>query len=331
MNETRELSSISSWLRQSARPLVISHRRPDGDALGSMVAMACALQQMGQQPHLAIYEPLPPRYLEILGGNPPLQVWADTRDVLESNCDGVIIVDTCALAQLEPITEFLARAPRTCVIDHHATRDPIGIRDDDLRYFDESASAAALIVEAWIRDAQLEITPTIANALFLGIASDTGWFRFSNTDARTMEAGARLVAAGVDPGAMFRALNQQDPVEKLRLVARVLNQLEMHADGRIAVLKLRAADFEATGADESMTDDLVNEATRLGSTELTLLFTEEDENTVRVNLRSKQTLDVSEFARRFGGGGHPRAAGARLRGNWDQVVPRMIADAVALV
>jgi len=182
-----------------------------------------------------------------------------------------------------------------------------------------------------MRTAGLDFTPSIAHALFLGIASDTGWFRFSNTDARTMAVASELVGAGVDPGAMFQALNQQDPVEKLRLIARVLTTLELHAGNRIAVMKLREEDFAATGADGSMTDDLVNEATRLGSTEVTMLFTEEADDLVRVNLRSKNSFDVSALARRYGGGGHARAAGARLRGKWDEVVPRMVADAAEML
>jgi len=105
--------------------------------------------------------------------------------------------------------------------------------------------------------------------------------------------------------------------------------MELHADGRLAVLFLRPADFEATGADDTMTEDLVNEPSRLGGVEATLLFTQEADDLVRVNFRSKSTLDVSELARRFGGGGHARAAGARLMGAWERNVPRVIAETIA--
>jgi phosphoesterase RecJ-like protein len=168
-----------------------------------------------------------------------------------------------------------------------------------------------------------------ATALFVGIATDTGWFRFSNADARTLRVAADLIEAGVDASGLYNTIYQQDSLPKVHLVARALAGLKLEADGQLAVMCLRQADFKATGADSTMTENLVNEATRLGSTEATLLFTEEPDGVIRVNFRSKRRLDVSELARRFGGGGHVRAAGARLRGEWDSVVPPVIAETIA--
>jgi phosphoesterase RecJ-like protein len=141
-----------------------------------------------------------------------------------------------------------------------------------------------------------------------------------------MRMAADLVDAGADPSRIYAAIYYQDPPARLRLIAHMLGGLELKAGGRLAVMCLRQADFEATGSDSSMTSELVNEATRLAGTEATLLFVEEPNRTVRVNFRSKRELDVSALATRFGGGGHPRAAGARLRGEWDTVVPRVIAE-----
>lgn len=329
--ETYDLDSVTNWLDQSQQPMVISHRRPDGDALGSMAALTAALRQRGRNPIAMLYEPFPPKFSYLDTGAFEWCTWEKSREIAQDACDGVIIVDTCALAQLEPVAEYLARAPRTLVLDHHATRDPVGTRDGDLRYFDETASAAALIVAEWIAAAGVAVDAHIADALFTGIATDTGWFRFSNTDERTLRLAADLVAAGANPNRIHETLYQQDPPAKLRLVARVLSNLELHADGRLAVMKLRAADFEATGADDTMTEDLVNEAARLNNTEVTMLLTEEPEGQVRANFRSKREIDVSELARRYGGGGHVRAAGARLRGSWDSVVSRLIEETVAML
>ena len=231
------------------------------------------------------------------------------REIVTADCDSVVLLDTCALAQLEPIAGFLCGAPRMLVIDHHATHDPIGTRDGDLRLFDETACATCQIVAEWIRSRGLGYDEPLATALFTGIATDCGWFRFSNTDARTMRMAADLVEAGADVSRIYAAIYQREPPSKLRLIAHMLDHLELWADGKLAVMSLRPADFEQTGADFSMTSDLVNEAGRLASTEATILFTEEPDNTIRVNFRSKQTLDVSEIARRFGGGGHVRGRG----------------------
>jgi phosphoesterase RecJ-like protein len=143
-----------------------------------------------------------------------------------------------------------------------------------------------------------------------------------------MRLAADLVEAGADASRIHAAIYQQDSPARLRLIAHVLDHLELKAEDRLAVMYLRPADFAATGADNSMAHELVNEATRLACTEATLLFTEEPDRTIRVNFRSKRELDVSTLARRYGGGGHVRAAGARLRGEWDSVVPRVIAETI---
>lgn len=326
MNEAYQLGAITTWLRECYRPLLVTHRRPDGDAIGSMIGMALALRRLDLDPQPVLFDALPGRY-QFFQENLRWYRWDDAHDVLEKECDAVILLDTCALSQLEPIAAFLAHAPRTLIIDHHATRDPIGTRDGDLRYFDETASATALIVAEWAFDAGIALQGPLATALFTGIATDTGWFRYANTDSRTMRLASDLVASGVDVSCLYQTIYEQEPLPKLKLVAHLLNSIELRSDGRLAVMYLRKADFTRTGADPSMTEDLVNEAGRLAGTEVTLLFTEDDDQ-VRVNLRSKGRLDVAELARRFGGGGHSRAAGVRIPGRWDAVVPRFIAETV---
>jgi phosphoesterase RecJ-like protein len=327
MVSEHDLRSVTTWLEECHRPLLFSHKRPDGDSLGAMAAMSLVLRRRGVEPALVLFGPLPEPYA-FLEPDGKWHVWDDVRDVLAVQCDAVVILDTCAVSQLEPAAGFLAHAPRTMVIDHHATFDPIGTRAGDLRLFDETASATSLIVAEWLRAAGLSFDEPLATALLTGIATDCGWFRFTNTDARTIRMAADLVEAGADVAGIYSQLYQQDPPAKLKLIARALMSLELKAHDRLAVMYLRAADFEQTGADSRLTENLVNEAARLASTEATLLFIEEPDRTIRVNFRSKRQLDVSELARRFGGGGHARAAGARLRGAWDQVVPRVVAETV---
>lgn len=320
-----DIDAAHAWLAEFHRPLLLTHRRPDGDAIGSVLATALALQSLGKAPLAALFDPYPAKY-EFLRGGVTTYAWDDSHEVLTSECDSVIVLDTCALAQLEPAQFFLQQAPPTLVIDHHATRDPVGTRDRDLRLFDETAGACALIIMEWMQRGVIAIAPETAAALFTGIATDCGWFRFSNTDARLMSACAALVAAGADVGAIYNRLYQQEPAGRLRLVAHVLSSMALRAGGRLAVMMLRDADFARLGADRTMTEDLVNEAGRLAGVECMLLFTEEADGEVRVNLRSKELLDVAEIARRYGGGGHVRAAGCRLRGGWERRVPEFIRE-----
>ncbi len=319
---------MRTWLEQCRRPLLITHRRPDGDALGSVAALTLVLRGWGQDPRPTLFEPCPLRYA-FLAELTPWYDWGRDQAKLTAECDALVILDTCALPQLEPVAAYLPRAPRTLVIDHHATRDPLAARPGDLCLCDETAGAVSLLVAEWMKTTGVPLTPAIATALFVGLGTDCGWFRFTNTDARMLRMAAELCEAGASVNALYRATYEQDPPAKLRLLARMLQNLEFHAAGKLVVMTLRKADFAAAGAEHTMTEELVNEPGRLAGLEATLLFTEEHDGRVHINFRSKSTLDVAALAARFGGGGHPRAAGARPLGNWDEVVPRVIAETMA--
>jgi phosphoesterase RecJ-like protein len=327
MTDTDAFRAVDEWLNRCRRPLLVTHQRPDGDALGALAAVAGELRRRGQTPVVALFDPVPPRYA-LLASLAPWQDWAQVAPTAGA-CDALVIVDTCARAQLAPLADLLADAPRTLVIDHHATGDALAERPVDLKLCDPQAGAACLLVAEWllacggVRDAD------VATALFTGLATDTGWFRFPSTTARELRAAAALVEAGAAPHTIHRAVFEQDPPGRLRLVARVLSSLELLADGRLAVLGLRQADFAAAGADLTMTEDLVNEVGRLAGLEVTVLLIEQDDGRVRVNLRSKQDVDVAALAQRFSGGGHARAAGARVAGEFDRVRADVVAAVLA--
>ncbi len=312
------------WVENCRRPIVLTHRKPDGDALGAVAAMALAVRQLEREPICMLFErPFPPRY-PFLEHAVDWRYWSEGGPEIARTCDAAIVVDTCSWSQLEPVAEYLRTAPPTLVIDHHHTRDEIGTRPGDLLICDTSAAATCLLIAEWIRGAGLATTPAIAEALFTGLATDCGWFRFSNTDARALRVAAELCESGATPNALYRPIYERDPAAKLRLIGRMLLSLELHAEGLIAVMKLRHNDFVETGADRAMTEDLVNEAGRLEGIEATLLFTEDEAGIIRVNLRSRSRLDVSQLAAQFKGGGHARAAGARVAGALDTVAARVL-------
>lgn len=323
MTTSGTFDNVRAWLAEARRPLLLSHRRPDGDALGSLAAMTRMCAAFGAAPLPALFDPLPPRY-DTLFGEIEWRSWADEGDALAQRCDAVVILDTCSWSQLEPVRAFLPAAPRTLVIDHHATNDEIGLRPGDLRWIDATAGATCLLLAEFADAARIEIPPQTAAALFIGIATDCGWFRFSNTDARMLRAATALVVAGARPNELCEAIYQRDAIAKVRLVGRLLDSLVTRANGRLAVMVLRQRDFEAVGADSTMTEDMVNEANRLGGVEVTLMLTEERGGEIRVNLRSRRVVDVAALAAGFGGGGHVRAAGARVKGEWDVVAAKII-------
>ena len=336
MVDPLEYHNVGAWLEHCRRPLLVTHQRPDGDALGAVAAVTLALRTRGLDPRPTLFETFPARYNWLLRDLVPWRRWDQERAALEAECDALVIVDTCASAQLEPIADFLPRAPRTLVVDHHAKPDPIATRPGDLRLLDESAGAVCLVLTELMGALGVPLNPPLANALFIGLATDCGWFRYSNTDARVLRIATELANAGAVPNTIYRAVYEQEAPARLRLTARLLQSLKLLAGDRLAVLTLRQADFAAAGADSTMTEDLVNEPSRLGCVEATILFTEEPDGRVRVNFRSKAALDASKSAfdvaaraRSFGGGGHARAAGARPPGSWDDVVARVTAATVA--
>lgn len=322
MMEAEQYHNATRWLSNCQHPLIVTHHRPDGDALGAVAGLTLALRALRKNPQPTLYEALPARYA-LLADTVSWRRWDLEREELQRAADALVILDTCAYSQLEPIAAFVRSAPPTLVVDHHPTRDEIATRPSDLRLIDASASAVCLLITEWLVAADLPLDAPTATALFTGLATDTGWFRFASTDARTLRAAADLAAAGAAVNSIYRAVYEQDPPGRIRLIGRMLERLELLAGGRLAVLRLRRADFAAAGADRSMTEDLVNEAGRIAGLEAMVLFTEEPNGQVRVNLRSKERVDVSRIAAQFGGGGHARASGARPTGAWEDIVQQV--------
>lgn len=303
------------------KPILFSHRKPDGDALGAMVGLQQLLVGLGTSPQPFLYEPLPPRYLSFPEfANVP--VWKNGNEV-PTGCDGIIVVDTCAWSQLEPIEKLLrgATVPRL-VVDHHQTRDDLA---DDY-WIDTSAAATCLMLFELAGRQGWKINPAAANALFVGIATDTGWFRHSNTDARGHHAAAELHTLGVAAEVLFDRLYLQDDAPRVRLLGEALRSLELSLGDRLAVTSLDSAAFARSGATPADTEDMVNEPLRIARVIVSVLLVQQPDGVVRANFRSKPPqaglipdIDVAAAAKHFGGGGHRRAAGARFAATIEQV------------
>jgi bifunctional oligoribonuclease and PAP phosphatase NrnA len=300
--------------------LCLTHRQPDGDGLGAMVALSASARRAGVEAHLFLPENVPWRYKFLFNG-----VFPDCADpsAFRSAAEGtdvVVVLDTCSYAQLEPVAEVIDHVrDKTVVIDHHATADAVGA----VRWCDPTAAASGLMMLELL-DALGWPTDDMARvALATAIVSDTGWLRFSNTDGRCLRAMARLVEEGVEPDVLYERIYQVDRPERLALLGRVLANLEFHAGGQLAVMCLREADFRQTGARRDETENLINEAMRVGSVEVAAILVENPEQ-VRVSLRSRRRVDVSAVAENFGGGGHARAAGLRGTRDLDELKQQLI-------
>jgi phosphoesterase RecJ-like protein len=202
------------------------------------------------------------------------------------------------------------------VVDHHLTQESWA----DAKLVDTSAAAAGEIVAELLRRWGVEFDHPLATALYVAIASDTGWFQFSNTRPVTMRLAASLMEVGVDTDHLYQQLYQNERPQRVLLQTRAMQSLELLADGKLAVMTIRKQDFADTGANVPDTENLINIPLQIRTVEVSLLFTEAPEGgPIRVSLRSKGQLDVAKFSERFGGGGHARAAGLKLAGTLEQV------------
>jgi phosphoesterase RecJ-like protein len=211
------------------------------------------------------------------------------------------------------------------VIDHHITADGLG----DVELIDTTAAAAGLIVYDLLKCAGWPLTEKIARALFVAVATDTGWFHFANTDSRTLTVAAELTGAGAKPSQIYHDLYQNFSPQRFRLMAAMLTSLELHFDGRFAVVRLSRQDFERTGAAHKDTENLIDECRRIGAVEVAALFVELKDGRIRCSLRSRGAVDVRQIAQKFGGGGHKMAAGTYLPAPLDNA-KKLILDLVSL-
>ncbi len=316
--------------------VVLTHAKPDGDAAGSVSALVSALRAVGKAARGVLAGPVSQGLLGV-PGVAALDRW-DGSELGETAL--LVVVDTGAWSQLGEAGSWVrGREADTVVIDHHLSGDVAA----GMLLVDAGGAAAAEVVAEVIGAVYAGagrsegMSSEQAGALFAGLASDTGWFRFSSVTPRTHRLAATLIEAGADPVGLYEHLEQAERVEKLALLTRAVSSLEVVAGGRAAVMTLTEADFEQTGAFEEETERLVNLPLQVGTIEAVVLAAESrgpDGLITRLSFRSKPgrtriaagaTLDegvnVAELAQRFGGGGHARAAGAKAEGSAAGVLP----------
>jgi phosphoesterase RecJ-like protein len=307
-------------LSRHRRVLITTHVRPDGDALGSTAALALGLKKQGIASEVLLLSHLPRKYAFAFQENGVAHHDAEQgwpAGLRLDDFDALVVADTGTWSQLPGLRERVERWDRPkLVIDHHLTQEDWATR----KLVVTEAAAAAEIVAELLDRWGVPLDSAVASALYLGVASDTGWFQFSNTRPDTMRLAARLMEAGVDTDRMYQLLYQNERAERVALQSHALQSLELLADGRLAVMRIRRADFEQTKAKVPDTENLINVPLQIRTVQVSLLFVEPPEGgPVRVSLRSKGQVDVARFAEAFGGGGHARASGLKVDGPFEQV------------
>jgi bifunctional oligoribonuclease and PAP phosphatase NrnA len=307
-------------LRQAEKLLLTTHENPDGDALGSLLATHWVLEQLGKDSVMYMSPdefPLPWEYREMrfdgLAEKPP----SDVHERL------VVFLD-CGNIDRMPV-EFLQRdGTRIVNIDHHHDNTRFGT----VNLVDSNASCTAEIVWRIAKELGADITPKIADALYVALVTDTGRFMYENTTADSHCMAAELIEAGVDPHAVYRRLYEDLPFRRLQLLQRALASVHRYDEGALTVGHLTRRDFEETGALETDAEGIVDHMRSVEGTAVAVLVREflsgEREGMRKVSLRATDgRVDVSRIARQMGGGGHRQAAGFSTRVPFDELVERL--------
>ncbi len=298
-------------IRAARRVLVASHVRPDGDAIGSMVALALGLRQAGIEAEAWAATPVPGRYsfLAPVVARPP---HAPSRQF-----DLCIVLDTATLARVDLDHTLIRACPALLAIDHHPD-----LNEFPTACIDTSAGATAILVHDILRALGAAITVPMADALYTGVLTDTGSFTYSNTDRRAFALALAMVDAGTDPGIIARNVYSTMTRPQILLLSDMLATLEFLAGGKAALMHISNAMFARTGSTEADIEDFVNHARAIEGVHIAALLTESAGAHVRISLRSKTPdVAVNALAARYGGGGHPCAAGATVEGVLDDVLP----------
>lgn len=298
-----DLKAVAQAIRDHDDFVISVHENPDGDALGSMLAMKLALDQLGK--HSTIFltgtAPLPFEYRFM-----PLDdlVRGEPDELLGRN---LLALDAANEKRMGSDQRLRTEAPFVVVIDHHHDNSRFG----NVNLVVAEASSTSEVLRDVFTELKVRLTPEIAEALYIALVTDTGRFQYANTSPKTLRLAAELIEDGADAHRIFQHVYETVELSKLKLLARALEHVEVHEGGRLVISWLERKDFEQTGASSGASDGVVESLRAVAGVEMSALISEPPERGGRrVSLRSsRDRLDVSEVARAGGGGGHRQAAG----------------------
>ena len=328
MISEREHAAFDALLRRASLFVLVTHVNPDGDALGSEVGLGRYLQSLGREVRVVNNDATPRELSFVQFDGPQAERYEPaTHDALLDAADAIVLLDNSAPDRFGRLEAPLrARAAKTFCIDHHPTRETPWAE----RVIDTSASATAVVVYELIRAREAAPDRAAADALYAGLATDTGFFRFSSTSPRAFRIAADLLEAGADPTLCFRELFERNTPAYTRLLGRALAGLTLSAAGAVASVGVTLEMIAAAGADGVDTSEVTTPVLAVDGVRIAVLFRELPDGKVKVSLRSKGELDVQRLASEFGGGGHRNASGIVMPGRFADVVAAVTAKADAL-
>ena len=312
-----------SALQDANSILLCTHIAPDGDAVGAMLALGLALRAMGKQPVMACADPVPGQFLFL----PAAENVVNASALAGRSFDLAVAVDCAGPGRMGDCLAAFERAKVRLQLDHHLD-NPLYA---DYNWVDPGASAAGCVVYRLMKKLDSPLTKEIAQCLYCAVSTDTGNFRFQNTNAEAFSLMADLMRAGLDLPAIARPLHQLREAPHVRLLGRALRSLRFFADGRCAAMRLTRADYDAADAKPEHNTGIVNYALDIPGVEIAYLAEEREKGEVKASLRSLPPWNVGAVARKFDGGGHMYAAGLRYTGEMDALCDLLDGEITALL
>ncbi len=310
------LAEIAEVLKSRQRFVVMSHMRPDGDALGSTLAMTLALRQLGKDVTAWNEDGVPGTFTYL-----PHSDLVVAPPATPQRFDVAIVLDNAVKNRAGKAAEAVAHAGVWINIDHHITNEGYG----DLHFIDTLAPATGQVLFELFRGQDLPLTYAMADNLFVAISTDTGSFQYPSTTARTYEIAAELIRLGVNVGALSQKMYESHPRRRLELLRALLNVLRFSSNDRVASFALSTETVKKLGTLPEDTEGLIDTIRAIDGVMVAAFFEELGDDRVRISLRSKSPkIDVSKICGQFGGGGHRLAAGARIPGSLTEVQEKVL-------
>lgn len=309
-----DVEEFVKQIQKSQHILILPHVMPDGDTIGSSIALYLALKELGKDVYILLDEEIPDSIKFLPCEN--------IHKALDENfeIDAVVAVDSSDLERLGKRRKYIDMAKVCFNIDHHITSTYFA----DYNLVNPKAAATSEIVYFVMKELGVCITKDMATCLYTALSTDTGSFKYDNTTAQTLEIASKLLACNIDLNKITTEVYQNKSLSKVKLLIEALNTLEFFFEGKVAILSVTKDMLEKTGSKVQDTSGLIETARDIEGVEVSVLLKELSDDQIKVGFRSKYDVDVSEISSTFHGGGHKKAAGCTLNGNIESAKEKII-------
>lgn len=318
MNNKVDVQKILRLIKNVDRFLLTSHQDPDGDSIGSLIGLNKFLKSLGKNVVVYNHGRMPSRYSFL---DPEAEI-RFSKLPLPFTPEAVVVLECPNIERTGFVRDYITPGMTLVNIDHHPNNTLFG----DINIVDSSSCAVGEIIYNIIKAGGYKVTPEIAGPLYAAIASDTGRFKFPNTDSKCFLAASELVNAGANPKEISDKIFSSYLPETMKLLGHILENLELHDDGKICVLKLAMDDLKKYNVNAEDTEGIIDYSLVISGVKIGILFKEHDSQTVKVSLRSQNDIDICSYARRKGGGGHPNAAGFTVKKRFNETIESVMAE-----